>query len=154
MLVYVWFLRYGNFFVILDHFLPFYTPSSLKTRKINILKKEKKMTGDIIIFHMCTINDNHMMVPEIWRATDRIFCHFGPFLPFNPPNKPENQNFEKMKWVITRQIAKKKTVSPNWLIFGTSVALHVCMKLAKLFQLFLKKTLWPLFMDGVQLRQS
>ena len=34
---------------------------------------------------------------------------------------------------------KKKTVSPNWLIFGTSVALPVCMKLAKLFQLFFKK---------------
>ena len=26
-------------------------------------------------------------------------------------------------------------VFPNWLIFGTSVALHVCMKLAKPFRL-------------------
>ena len=24
------------------------------------------------------------MVPEIWSATDRIFCRFGPFLPFYP----------------------------------------------------------------------
>ena len=52
-----------------------------------------------------------MMVPEIWSATDRIFCHFGPLLPFNPPNKPENQNFEKMKWIITCQIAKKNSIS-------------------------------------------
>ena len=43
----IWFLSYGawqtNFFVILDHFLPFYPPPPpLKTRKINILKKWKK----------------------------------------------------------------------------------------------------------------
>ena len=37
------------------------------------------------------------MVPEIWSETDLIFCHLGPFLPFYPPNDPENQNFEKMK---------------------------------------------------------
>ena len=29
--------------------------------------------------------------------TDRIFFHFGPFLPFYPTNNPKNQNFEKMK---------------------------------------------------------
>ena len=40
------------------------------------------------------------MVPEIRSETDRIFDHLDHFLPFNPPpppNKPENQNFEKMK---------------------------------------------------------
>ena len=38
------------------------------------------------------------MVPEIWRATDRSVCHFGLFFaPLPPPNKPEIQNFEKMK---------------------------------------------------------
>ena len=25
----------------------------------------------------------------------KVFCHFGPFLPFEPPNNPKNQNFEK-----------------------------------------------------------
>ena len=57
----VWFLRYGvqwtEFFVILDCFLPFYP---LTTRNQN-LKKMKKMPRDIIILHMFTINDNHMM---------------------------------------------------------------------------------------------
>ena len=37
------------------------------------------------------------MVPAILSTTDRIFCHFGPFLPFYSPNNPKNQNFEKMK---------------------------------------------------------
>ena len=37
------------------------------------------------------------MVPEIWSATDRTFCHSGPFLPFYPPIDPENQHFEKIK---------------------------------------------------------
>ena len=37
------------------------------------------------------------MVPKIWSATDRIFCHSGPFFAFYPPMDLENQNFEKMK---------------------------------------------------------
>ena len=31
------------------------------------------------------------------RTIDRIFCHFGLLFAILPPNKPENQNFEKMK---------------------------------------------------------
>ena len=37
------------------------------------------------------------MVPEILSTTDQIFCYFGPFLAFYPPNNLENQNFQKMK---------------------------------------------------------
>ena len=37
------------------------------------------------------------MVPEIWSATDRNFCHFGPFFALYPTNNLENQTFEKMK---------------------------------------------------------
>ena len=37
------------------------------------------------------------MVPEIWRTRDIIFYHFGLFFALLPPNKPENQNSEKMK---------------------------------------------------------
>ena len=37
------------------------------------------------------------MVPEIWRVTDNIFCHSGPFFALLPPMDPENQNFLKMK---------------------------------------------------------
>ena len=47
---------------------------------------------------MCIINYNHWCtVPEKWSAMDKIFCLFGPFLPFYPPDNPKNQNFEKTK---------------------------------------------------------
>ena len=43
------------------HFGPFFCPfSPLTTWKIKILKL-KKTPGDIIILHICTINDSHMM---------------------------------------------------------------------------------------------
>ena len=57
-----WFLRYGaqqtKFFLILDHFLPFYPPNNKENQNF---EKLKKAPGDIIILHKCTINDNHMM---------------------------------------------------------------------------------------------
>ena len=37
------------------------------------------------------------MVPETWSATDRNFCHSGPFFALLPTMDPENQNFEKIK---------------------------------------------------------
>ena len=56
-----WFLKYKvqqtEFFVILGHFLPF---QPLDNPKIKTLKL-KKNPGDIIILHICPINDNHMM---------------------------------------------------------------------------------------------
>ena len=81
----VWFLRYEvwrtGFVVILDHFLPFYP---LTTQKLKILTKWKKHPGDIIILHMCNINDNHMMYGSWDMERDRqnslsfwtIFCCF------------------------------------------------------------------------------
>ena len=76
----------------MDRFLPFYP---LTTQKIKILKKAP---GDIIILHMCSINDNHViMVPQTWSTTDRIFCHFGLFFVLLPPNNSKNQNFTEIK---------------------------------------------------------
>ena len=104
----VWFLRHRvkqtELFDILDHFLPFY---SLKTQKIKILKNMEKLPGDIIILHMCNINDNHIMY-GFWdtKCVRQNFYHLGPFfpllphqppLPSSPPNNLKNQNFEKMK---------------------------------------------------------
>ena len=53
----------------------------------NNFEKMKKTLGDIMILHLCTTNNNHMMymVPEIKSTTDRIFCHFGPFFALLPP---------------------------------------------------------------------
>ena len=82
----VWFLRCGawqsEFFVILGHFWPF-TP--LTTKKIKI-KKKKKMPGDIVTLHMCTIYDDHMMYGswdmvhnrQIFLSFWTIFCPFTP----------------------------------------------------------------------------
>ena len=47
-----------EFFVIFGYFLHFDSLNHLKNR---IFEKMKKLPGDIIILHMCTINENHMM---------------------------------------------------------------------------------------------
>ena len=62
-------------------FCPF---SPLTTWKIKILKLKKTTTGDIIILHICTKNDNHMMYGSWDMERDRqnflsfwtIFCPF------------------------------------------------------------------------------
>ena len=82
------FLRYWvwrtKFFVILDHFLPFYPP--LTTQKIKILKKMKKTPEDIIILHKCTINDNHMMYGswDIKHDGQNFLSFWTIFCPFTP----------------------------------------------------------------------
>ena len=58
------------------------------------------------------------MVPEIWSMTNTIFCHF---LPFYPPNNPENQNFEKLKKTHTHTHTDTKTP-------GDIIILHICTK--------------------------
>ena len=61
------------------------------------------------------------MVPEIWSATDRIFCHLDPFLLFYPPNNLKNQNFEKMKKTsgdIT--VLHMSAINDNHMIYGSS----------------------------------
>ena len=78
----IWPLNYTvqqkEIFVILGHFLSFQPP---KTRKIKILKL-KKAPGDIIIIHICTINDNLIIYGSWEMECDRqnflsfwtIFC--------------------------------------------------------------------------------
>ena len=57
----VWFLRYkarrAEFFVTLGHFMHFDPPNNPKNLNF---EKMKKAPGDVIILHMCTINENHM----------------------------------------------------------------------------------------------
>ena len=62
------------------------------------------------------------VVPQIWSAMDRIFCHFGCFLPFYPPNNPKNQNFEKMKKTpgdIYIIILHMRTINDNHMMYGS-----------------------------------
>ena len=97
---YVWFLRYGarrtDFFVILNHFLPFYSPNNPKNQNF---EKMKKLPGDIIILHKSTkIVIICYTDPEIRCVTDVIlFFISGHVLSFYPPDNSKNQNLKKMK---------------------------------------------------------
>ena len=75
-----------EFFVILDHFLPFYPPNNLKHQTF---EKIEKTLEDIITLHMCTINGNHLMYGSWDMECDRqIFVILDCFLPSSPPPLP------------------------------------------------------------------
>ena len=85
-----------------QNFLMAFIDKLWKTRKTRILKKRKKIAGDIIILHMCTKNHNHTRYSSSIFFYNLFLVILGHFLPFTlplPPNNPENQNFEKMKKV-------------------------------------------------------
>ena len=100
------FLRYGatdrqSFFLISDHFLPFYQPhrptpcNPATSQKSKILKKWET-PGDIIILYKCNkimiICEN---VPKIWRVTDVIVIFYFWLFLGAPPKNISNPN----KWV-------------------------------------------------------
>ena len=62
-------------------------------------EKMKKLPRDMIILHMCTINDNHMMYGswDMEHNRQNFFSFWTVFWPFYPHNNPENQNFKKLK---------------------------------------------------------
>ena len=62
----------------------------LKTWKIKILKL-KKTLGDIIIWRICTINDNHIM----YGSWDKNFCHSWLSFALLPPYGPTKSKFFK-----------------------------------------------------------
>ena len=84
-------------FVILDCFLPFYTPNNLKNQNF---QKMKLMPGAIIILHMCTIYENHLMFGSLDFECDwQIFFSFWTtFCPFNNPKKSKFWKNEKNAW--------------------------------------------------------
>ena len=105
--------------VILGHFLPFYP---LKTPKIKILKKWITLL-EISSFYTCApkIIILWCMVPEIWSATDRIFCQYGLFFALFSPMDPENQNFEKMNKTFEDTIILKMfIINDSHMIYGFS----------------------------------
>ena len=111
---------------IFCHFGPFFAllaPSPLPpdNSKNPNFEKMKKLLGDIIIFHMCTINDNDMMHGSWDMEHDgQNFLSFGlSFLPFYPTNNPKNQHFEKIKRasgdiIILALTAQKIKILQKW----------------------------------------
>ena len=75
-----------NFFSFWTFFCPFTPPPP-------------KITGDIIILHKRTINENHVMYGFRDMKPDRqnFLSFWAIFFPFYPTNNPKGQNFEKMK---------------------------------------------------------
>ena len=75
-------------------FCPF---TLLTTWKIKSTKKEKKTLGDIIILHLCTTNDDHMMYDSWDMEHDRHFFlildHFLPFYPLKMWKNLETPSF-------------------------------------------------------------
>ena len=56
------------------------------------------------------------MAPEIWR--NRVFCQFGPFLLFEPPNNHKNQNFQKSEKQHLEILAFHTCVSQKAIIWS------------------------------------
>ena len=79
------FLRYGacqtEVFVILDHFMPFYPPNSLKNKNL----EKQKNNPDIIILQWCTQNHDHMLYCSWYMTHNRhnwYFSFWAVFCPF------------------------------------------------------------------------
>ena len=73
----------------------------------------KKLPGNIIFSHKCTLNDNHMMYGS-WDMTcdgHNFLSFWTIFCPFTSSNNMKNQNFKKLK----------KTP-------GDIIILHMCIK--------------------------
>ena len=106
--------------IFLSFWAIFYLLNLLINRKIKIMKNEK-MPEDIIILHLCTINYDHMMYGS-WNTEHNrhFFIILDQFLPFYPPNNPENLNFEKMKKTPGDIIIlHKSTITDNHMMYDS-----------------------------------
>ena len=82
-----------SFWAIFCTFTPLWTP------KIKTWKKGQKTPGDIILLHMCTINEDHMMYGSWDKKTQHIvFCHFRQFCALSYTSHPKKSKFWKKAW--------------------------------------------------------
>ena len=101
-----------------------------KTRKIRILKKEKKRKKNCWRYHHFTHVYQKPQSYEIQFLGHGVrqisYVIFGHFLPFDPHNNPKNQNFEKIKKAGFFKKKKKDiilhlcTINDNHTIYGSS----------------------------------
>ena len=79
---------------------PFYPPPSNNPKNQN-LKKWKKKTPRDIIYHFTHVyhkwQSYELWFLRYWAQWTKFFAILDHFLSFYVPNKPKNQNFEKMK---------------------------------------------------------
>ena len=111
------FLRYQlqqtDFFVILGHFLPFYSPKSPKNENI----KNMKTPGDIIILRKCTKTHDQSLFCSWDMVRDWCNCYFSfwaIFCPFSPLTAGK-MNIS-IKWKKHLQLSSFCTSVPNIMI--------------------------------------
>ena len=86
-----------NFLSFWTVFLHFYPPMDPENQ--NFQKKWKKHLKVLSLYKYKW--QSWCMVPQIWSATDRIFCHFGLFFALLPTYQPEKSKFwknQKIDW--------------------------------------------------------
>ena len=86
-----------NFLSFWNIFCPFTPPNNSKNQNF---EKMKITPGDIIILHMCTINDNHMMFGSLYldvRDGQKFLSFWTIFCPFTPVKTWKIKIFEKWK---------------------------------------------------------
>ena len=114
-------MRQTEFFLILDHFLPFYLPPPNNPENQNFVKNGNKylVPGDIIILHKCTKYDKHMIYGfwDMKHNRQIFFVILGQFLPFYPTSNPKNQNFEKKKHLKILSFYKSGTKNHDYMLY-------------------------------------
>ena len=68
------------------------------------------------------------MVPEIWSAMDRIFCHFEPFFTLLPPKQPKKSKFQKNEKNARRYHHSTQVYQKMKKTSGDIIILHKCTK--------------------------
>ena len=142
-----WFLIYlmqqTDLVIILDWFLSFYPPNNSKNQNFENLKKTPE---DIIILHMCVINNNHMMYDsweivhdgQIFLSFWMIFC---PLTPLTTPKIKSLKNWKKHQEILpfchcffflfffrfTPLTAQKIKISQNWKKNRAILSCYTCV---------------------------
>ena len=86
-----------NFFLILDHFLPFNPTNNPKNQTF---WTHKRTPGDIIILHKCTENHDHMLYCSWDMVHHRCNCYFSfwsAFCPFTSLTARKSKLKKKLK---------------------------------------------------------
>ena len=107
-----------NFLSFWTVFCPFTSPKDLENENF---EKTRKKPGEIVILHMCTINDNHMIYGswdincnrQIFLSSWAIFCLFTHLT-------ARKMEISK-KWIKSLEISSLYTSVPKFIIIGYAV---------------------------------
>ena len=115
----------------MDHFLHFYPSKNPKNQNFT---KMKKSSEDIIILHMCTINDTHMIYGSWDMEHDRqsfssfcaIFCTFSPLKTWKIKIKKRRKILEilSLYTVVPKIMILCYTVAEIWHMMDVIVIFH------------------------------